>query len=79
MGPEDPKQVSASLAPFTGLKNQARHHSSDVAGKGELCLPEAWPAKSVPSPSMAQLDPSALMRRQKGKMAKVKQCPKSPT
>lgn len=65
MGPEGPKKVSASLAPFTSSKNQAWHHSSDVAGKGELRLPEVWPAQSAPSPFMARLDLSALMLIQK--------------
>lgn len=65
VGPEGPKKVSASLAPFTSSKNQARHHSSDVAGKGELRPPEVWPAESAPSPFMARLDLSALMRIQK--------------
>lgn len=65
VGPEGPKKVSASLAPFTSSKNQARHHSSDVARKGELRLPEVWPAESAPSPFMARLDLSALMRIQK--------------
>lgn len=65
VGPEGPKKVSASLAPFTSSKNQARHHSSDVARKGELRLPEVWPAESAPSPFMARLDLSALMLIQK--------------
>jgi len=45
--PESLKRVFVRLAPFTIAKTQEQPYSSDVAGKGEQCLPDTLPSTSA--------------------------------